>query len=288
MERNIQELIEKAHILLEALPYIREFHGKTIVIKYGGHAMIDPALKESFARDVVLLKYIGINPIIIHGGGPQIGEMLKRLGKETTFFQGLRVTDEETLEITEMVLGGKINKEIVALINKHGGNAVGLTGKDGPLFFARKLVLDEDVDLGYVGEIIKVEPQILTAISKERFIPVVAPLGVDEKGISYNINADVVAAEIAIAVRAEKLIYMTDVDGLLDENGKLIPSIKYSKLYELIDSGVIKGGMIPKIKSCIKAIKSGVKKIHIVNGKVPHCLLLEIFTEKGIGTEITN
>lgn len=286
MQENLRNLIEKAHTLLEALPYIREFHGKIFVIKYGGHAMVDPALKESFARDVVLLKYIGINPVIVHGGGPQIGEMLKRLGKKSEFFQGLRITDSETMEITEMVLGGKVNKEIVALINKYGGNAIGLTGKDGPLFLARKVEI-EDIDLGYVGEVKDVDPSILISLTRENFIPVVAPVGADEQGISYNINADVVASEIAIALRAEKLLYMTDVDGLYDKSGNLIKSIKYNRLYQLIEDGTIREGMIPKIKGCIKAIKSGVRKIHIVNGKIPHCLLLEIFTTEGIGTEIT-
>ncbi|MGC8984549.1 MAG: acetylglutamate kinase [Thermosulfidibacteraceae bacterium] len=287
MQESIRNLIEKAHVLLEALPYIREFHGKIFVIKYGGHAMVDPSLKESFARDVVLLKYIGINPIIVHGGGPQIGEMLNRLGKKSEFFQGLRITDHETMEVTEMVLGGKVNKEIVALINKHGGNAIGLTGKDGPLFFARKMkIKNEEVDLGFVGEVTHVDPSILISLTKDRFIPVVAPVGADESGTTYNINADIVAAEIAIAVRAEKLLYMTDVNGLLDKSGNLIKSIKYTKLTELIEDSTIKEGMIPKIKSCIKAVKSGVRKIHIVNGKIPHCLLLEIFTQEGIGTEI--
>ncbi len=291
----LRELVEKAHILLEALPYIREFFGKTIVVKYGGHAMVDEALKESFAKDIVLMKYIGINPIVVHGGGPQIGETMKRMGKKPKFIDGLRVTDRETMDIVEMVLGGKVNKEIVALINKHGGAAVGLTGKDGLLFLAKKLYIErsapqteapEIIDLGHVGEVVKVDPTILNILSKERFIPVIAPIGVDENGITYNINADWVASNIASAAGAERLIFMTDVDGVLDDSGKLIPSLTKDRATAMMEEGSLSGGMIPKIRAGIRALESGVGKVHIVNGTIPHCIILELFTDTGIGTEI--
>ncbi len=291
----LRELVEKAHILLEALPYIREFFGKTIVVKYGGHAMVDEALKESFAKDIVLMKYIGINPIVVHGGGPQIGETMKRMGKKPKFIDGLRVTDRETMDIVEMVLGGKVNKEIVALINKHGGAAVGLTGKDGLLFLAKKLYIErsapqteapEIIDLGHVGEVVRVDPTILNILSKERFIPVIAPIGVDENGITYNINADWVASNIASAAGAERLIFMTDVDGVLDDSGKLIPSLTKDRATAMMEEGSLSGGMIPKIRAGIRALESGVGKVHIVNGTIPHCIILELFTDTGIGTEI--
>ncbi len=291
----LRELVEKANILLEALPYIREFFGKTIVVKYGGHAMVDEALKESFAKDIVLMKYIGINPIVVHGGGPQIGETMKRMGKKPKFIDGLRVTDRETMDIVEMVLGGKVNKEIVALINKHGGAAVGLTGKDGLLFLAKKLYIErsapqteapEIIDLGHVGEVVRVDPTILNILSKERFIPVIAPIGVDENGVTYNINADWVASNIASAAGAERLIFMTDVDGVLDDSGKLIPSLTKDRATAMMEEGSLSGGMIPKIRAGIRALESGVGKVHIVNGTIPHCIILELFTDTGIGTEI--
>ncbi|BAT72566.1 acetylglutamate kinase [Thermosulfidibacter takaii ABI70S6] len=287
--------MERAHILLEALPYIREFYGKTVVIKYGGHAMVDEKLKESFARDVVLMKYIGINPIVVHGGGPQIGLTMKKMGKEPKFIDGLRVTDRETMDIVEMVLGGKVNKEIVALINKHGGSAVGLTGKDGLLFLAKKLYLErnapqteapEIIDLGHVGEVTRVDPAILEILARERFIPVIAPIGVDEEGITYNINADWVASKIASAAKAERLIFMTDVDGVLDDNGNLISSMNRKLAQEMMEKGILKGGMIPKVRAGIDALERGVNKVHIVNGTIPHCIILELFTDTGIGTEI--
>ena len=295
MDGKLQELVEKASILLEALPYIRKFFGKTIVIKYGGHAMVDKHLKESFAKDIVLMKYIGINPIVVHGGGPQIGETMKKMGKESRFIQGMRVTDRETMDIVEMVLGGKVNKEIVALINKHGGSAVGLTGKDGLLFLAKKLYLEnsapqaqapEIIDLGHVGEVVKVDPTILNILARERFIPIIAPIGVDEKGTPYNINADWVASKIASAALAERLVFMTDVDGVLDSHGKLIPTLPKERALEMIESGELSGGMIPKIRAAIDALEKGVKKVHIVNGTIPHCIILELFTDTGIGTEI--
>ena len=295
MDGKLQELVEKASILLEALPYIRKFFGKTIVIKYGGHAMVDEHLKESFAKDIVLMKYIGINPIVVHGGGPQIGETMKKMGKESRFIQGMRVTDRETMDIVEMVLGGKVNKEIVALINKHGGSAVGLTGKDGLLFLAKKLYLEnsapqaqapEIIDLGHVGEVVKVDPTILNILARERFIPIIAPIGVDENGTPYNINADWVASKIASAALAERLVFMTDVDGVLDSNGKLIPTLPKERALEMIESGELSGGMIPKIRAAIDALEKGVKKVHIVNGTIPHCIILELFTDTGIGTEI--
>lgn len=295
MAEDLQKLIERAHILLEALPYIRKFFKKTIVIKYGGHAMVDGALKESFAKDVVLMKYIGINPVIVHGGGPQIGSIMEKMGKKPKFIDGLRVTDEETMDIVEMVLGGKVNKEIVALINKHGGMAVGLTGKDGLLIKAKKLYLEKDapqgqapeiIDLGHVGKITEVDPNILNILNESMFIPVIAPIGFDEEGIPYNINADWVASEIASALSSERLVFMTDVDGILNEKGDLLSSISIKEAEELLKKGIIEGGMIPKVKAGISALKKGVEKVHIVNGTVPHCIILELFTDKGIGTEI--
>ncbi len=297
MEENLHKLIERAHILLEALPYIRKFFKKTIIIKYGGHAMVDEELKESFARDIVLMKYIGINPIVVHGGGPQIGKIMEKMGKKPKFVEGLRVTDEETMDIVEMVLGGKVNKEIVALINKHGGSAVGLTGKDGLLIKAEKLYLEKDapqgqapeiIDLGLVGKVVHVDPNILDILNQSMFIPVIAPIGVDENGIPYNINADWVAAEIAAALKAERLVFMTDVDGILDEKGNLITSIDVANIENFLNNGVIKGGMIPKVRAGISALKRGIEKVHIVNGTIPHCIILELFTDRGIGTEITH
>jgi len=289
----MNELLKKAEILIEALPYIKRFYGKTFVIKYGGAAQKEPALKDAFAQDVVLLKYIGINIIVVHGGGPLISEIMQKMGKKPEFVDGHRITDKETLDIVEMVLGGLVNKEIVALINQHGGKAIGLTGKDGKLINAKKKTLKkrtpagEDIlDIGLVGEVTDVNPEVLNGLDKNGFIPVIAPIGVSPEGITLNINADYVASAIASAMCAEKLILLTDVQGVLDENGKVISSLTVKEAEELISKGIIKDGMIPKVETCIKALMDGVKKTHIIDGRLPHCLLLEIFTEKGIGTEI--
>ncbi len=287
--------IDKAKVLIEALPYIRKFYDKTIVIKYGGSSMEEERVKRSFAQDVVLLKYIGIHPVIVHGGGPQIGEMLNRVGKKSQFIEGMRVTDGETMEIVEMVLVGKVNKELVALINHQGGKAVGLSGKDGRLIVARKLKLTkslrkgkaiETVDIGMVGEVKAINPEAIEALEKESFIPVIAPVGVGEEGETYNINADLVAGKIASALRAEKLILLTDVEGVLDGNGQLIPTLSIKQAKKLIEKKVVSSGMIPKINCCLDAIEEGVTKTHIIDGRVEHAILLEIFTDVGIGTQI--
>ncbi|MFN3480356.1 MAG: acetylglutamate kinase [Thermodesulfovibrionales bacterium] len=290
----MKRLIEKANILIESLPYIRNFYGKTFVIKYGGAAQVDERLKDSFAQDVVLLNFIGIRPVIVHGGGPKISEIMKRMGKEPSFVQGQRITDRETMEIVEMVLGGLINKEIVALINSHGGRAIGLSGKDGGLIRAKKKLLrksvasgeEEVIDIGLVGEVESVEPGILNTIEKDGFIPVIAPIGVGRDGAAFNINADYVASAIASALKAEKLILLTDVPGIKDKREVVISSIGRKEIKGLIDNGTISGGMLPKVQACVNALNEGVKKTHIIDGRVPHCLLLEIFTKEGIGTEI--
>jgi acetylglutamate kinase len=291
----MDKLIEKAGILVEALPYIRRFYGKRIVVKLGGHAMVDEELKYSFASDVVLLKYIGINPIIVHGGGPQIERLLKKMGKESRFFKGLRITDPETMEIVEMVLVGGVNKEIVGLINKVGGKAVGLSGKDGDLIRARKIDLRElpgneeilpGLDIGLVGEVECVNPDVIYALEPQNFIPVIAPVGVGIDGESYNINADLVAGKVASALCAEKLILLTDVKGVLDQEGRLISTMSVSDGLDRIRNGGISGGMIPKVKCCIDALEEGVRKSHIIDGRIKHALLLEIFTNVGVGTEI--
>lgn len=290
----MKKLIEKANILIEALPYIRNFYGKTFVIKYGGAAQIEQKLKDSFAQDVVLLNFIGIRPVIIHGGGPKISEMMKRLGKEPSFVQGQRITDRETMDIVEMVLGGLINKEIVALINNHGGKAIGLSGKDGGFIKARKKLLkksftsgkEEVIDIGLVGEVEMIDPGILNSLEKDGFIPVIAPIGVGKDGSAYNINADYVASSIASSLKAEKLILLTDVPGIKDTKDTVISSISRKEIRVLIDNGTISGGMLPKVQACISSLDSGVKKTHIIDGRIPHCLLLEIFTKEGIGTEI--
>ena len=291
----MQELIDKAHVLVEALPWIRKFYGKVIVIKYGGNAMVDETLKEGFARDVILMKYIGLNPVVVHGGGPQIGKVLKAMGIETDFVQGMRVTDAKTMDVVEMVLGGKVNKEIVANINKHGGRAVGLTGKDGNLITARKLEMKtvnpdtltpEIIDIGMVGEVAGVNPSIITSLDEGNFIPVIAPVGVDEEGRTYNINADLVAGKIAGALQAEKLILLTDIEGVKDKAGDLINTIDISEAQGLIDDGTIAGGMIPKLTCCLDAIAAGVKKAHIIDGRMEHACLLEIFTDQGVGTAV--
>jgi acetylglutamate kinase len=292
----MEKLIEKARILIEVLPYIQTFRGKTFVIKYGGSAMSEELLKQSFAQDVVLLRYIGINPVIVHGGGPQIGKTMEAMGKKPSFVSGQRVTDEETMDIVEMVLGGKINKEIVNLINQAGGKAVGLTGKDGNLIQAKKLNLSkksdktgetEIIDIGLVGEVTGVNPGLLSVLDMGGFIPVIAPVGVGVKGETYNINADIVAGAVAGALKSEKLILLTDQSGILDKNNKLIPTLNKKKAEALIQAGVIDGGMLPKTQSCFDALDAGCLKVHIIDGRVPHALLLEIFTTEGVGTEIT-
>jgi acetylglutamate kinase len=292
---NILNSIERADILLETLPYIRRFYNKTIVIKYGGHAMVDDELKDKFAQDMVLMKYIGINPVVVHGGGPQIGDHLKKFGKESKFIQGMRVTDEETMNIVEMVLVGMVNKEIVGLINRHGGNAVGLSGKDGNLINAEKYYLNEEkakhtppeiIDIGLVGKVKSINSQLIITLAQNNFIPVIAPTGTGDNGETYNINADIVAGEIAAALQAEKLLLLTDVPGVLGKNKKLINTMTNKEALKLIDNGIIEGGMFPKIKCCLKALKGGVKKAHIIDGRLKHAVLLEIFTDKGIGTEI--
>lgn len=290
----MKRLVEKAQILIEALPYIRTFYGKTFVIKYGGAAQVEEELKDSFARDVVLMNFIGIKPIIIHGGGPRISQTMKRMGKEPAFVQGQRVTDKETMDIVEMVLGGLINKEIVALINGHGGKAVGLSGKDGGLIKAKKKLLkkaastgeEEVIDIGLVGEVESVDPEIIDSVERGGFIPVISPIGVGAAGEAYNINADYVASAIAASLKAEKFILLTDVPGINDKKGEVISTIRKKEIKKLIDNGTITGGMLPKVQACTRAIDAGVSKTHIVDGRVSHCLLLEIFTKEGIGTEI--
>ena len=292
---NVKKSMERAEILLEALPYIRRFYNKTIVIKYGGHAMVDEELKDLFAKDVVMMKYIGIHPVVIHGGGPQIGSFLKKLGKDSRFVQGMRVTDEETMDIVEMVLAGKVNKEIVGLINRHGGKAVGLSGKDGSLIRAEKYYLSEEkakdtpseiIDIGLVGKVTSINSGLIVSLENEGFIPVIAPTGMGDNGETYNINADIVAGEVAAALKAEKLVLLTDVEGVLDENNRLINTMNNQEVTDMIQAGIIKGGMFPKVKCCMKALRGGVSKAHIIDGRLKHAVLLEIFTDMGIGTEI--
>jgi len=283
---------EKAKILAEALPYIRRFHGKTIVIKYGGNAMTDDKLKNGFAHDVVLLKLVGINPVVVHGGGPQIDDLLKQLGKKGEFVQGMRVTDAETMDVVEMVLGGQVNAEIVNLINQHGGRAVGLTGKDGGLIRAKKMLVrgngdsDEMIDIGQVGEVETIDPEIVHHLLTHDFIPVIAPLGVGKKGETYNINADLVAGKVAEILKAEKLIVLTNTPGVLDKNGNLLTGLTSKKVDELFANGTISGGMLPKIGSALDAVKNGVNTCHIIDGRVEHALLLEVLTDEGVGTLI--
>lgn len=287
--------MEKARVLIEALPYIQTFYGKTVVIKYGGHAMVNDHLKQSFARDVVLMRYIGLRPIVIHGGGPQIGEVLKRMGIQSTFVQGLRVTDSETMSVVEMVLGGKVNKEIVTLINQSGGRAVGLGGKDGRLLQAKKMHVyqsrgedlpPEIIDAGMIGEITAVDAAVLKALEDSQFIPVIAPIGVGAEGESYNINADLVAGAVAGALKATKLILLTDVPGVLDKDGKLVQSLTTEQAGKMLSDGFITGGMIPKVNCCLKALTEGVEKAHIIDGRIEHAVLLEIFTQSGVGTQV--
>jgi acetylglutamate kinase len=284
-----------ADILIEALPYIRRFRGMTVVIKYGGHAMVDEQLKEDFARDVTLLKFIGFNPVVVHGGGPQISQVLDRMGISSRFVKGMRMTDEPTMDVVEMVLGGKINKAIVAQINRQGGQAVGLSGKDGGLIQARKMTIvyqeenkpPEIIDPGLVGEVTRISPELITTLTAHGFIPVIAPVGVGEAGETFNINADLVAGELAVALAARRLILLTDVDGVLDASGELISSIGAERAAKMIREGQITGGMIPKIECALDAIRRGVKKVPIINGTRRHAILLELFTDRGIGTEVT-
>jgi acetylglutamate kinase len=283
---------DKARILAEALPYIRRFHGKTIVVKFGGNAMVDAELQASFARDVVLLKLVGINPVVVHGGGPQIESLLKQLGIKSEFVQGMRVTDAATMDVVEMVLGGAVNKDIVTLINQAGGRAVGLTGQDGAFIRARKLLMpakdrpNEFIDIGQVGEIEAIDPGVIGALEEGGFIPVVAPIGIGAEGESYNINADLVAGKLAEILRAEKLVLLTNTPGVLDERGKLLTGITPRQVDEMVANGTLSGGMLPKIASALDAARAGVKSVHIIDGRVPHALLLEILTDQGVGTLI--
>lgn len=283
---------QKAQTLAEALPYIKRFFDKTIVIKYGGNAMTDERLKESFAQDVVLLKLVGMNPVVVHGGGPQINELLDKLGKKGEFIQGMRVTDEETMDVVEMVLGGQVNKEIVNLINRHGGKAVGLTGQDGNFIHAHKLLMEDlknpgkMIDVGQVGEISSIDPSIINFLDSGDFIPVVAPIGVGKDGETYNINADVVAGKLAEILNAEKLILLTNTPGVLDKEGTLITGLTPKQIDDMVTDGTLSGGMLPKIGSALDAARSGVKSVHIIDGRVEHALLLEVLTDEGVGTLI--
>ena len=282
----------KAKVLAEALPYIQRFHGKTIVIKYGGNAMTDEKLKHSFASDVVLLKLVGINPVIVHGGGPQIDDQLRKVGKKGRFIQGMRVTDAETMDVVEMVLGGQVNTDIVNLINQHGGRAVGLSGTDGPLIRARKMMMrglddpKELIDIGQVGEVESIDPEVVQLLTAQNFVPVIAPVGVGKDGESYNINADLVAGKLAEILKAEKLVVLTNMPGVLDKNGNLLTGLTAKKIDELFADGTISGGMLPKIASALEAVKNGVNSCHIIDGRVEHAVLLEILTNEGVGTLI--
>ena len=290
-----QEALNTARVLAEALPCIRRFSGKTIVIKYGGNAMVDENLKSGFARDVVLMKLVGINPVVVHGGGPQIGELLKRIGKQSEFIDGMRVTDSETMDVVEMVLGGLVNKDIVNLIHQHGGNAVGLTGKDGQLIKASRLKIQrnqpemeapEIIDIGHVGKVREINAAVVDMLVKDDFIPVIAPIGVDESGVSYNINADLVAGRMAEVLGAEKLILLTNTPGLLDKDAQLLTGLSAEQVDTLIGDGTIHGGMLPKIRCALEAVQNGVNTAHIIDGRVEHALLLEVLTDQGVGTLI--
>lgn len=289
--------INTAKVLTEALPYIQRFTGKTLVVKFGGNAMVDEHLKRSFARDIVLMKLVGINPVVVHGGGPQIGTLLKELGIQSTFVNGMRVTDTKTMDVVEMVLGATINKEIVSLINSAGGKAIGLTGKDGHLIKARKLIVShktpemeapEIIDIGHVGEVSKINTDVIDMLTASDFIPVIAPIGVGDDGASYNINADLVAGKIASVLQAEKLLLLTNVAGLLNKNGEVLTGLSSKQVDALIADGTIHGGMLPKIQCALDAVNSNVKSVHIIDGRVNHSVLLEIFTDEGVGTLITN
>ena len=289
--------MDRARILTEALPYIREFNGQIVVIKYGGHAMADVKLKEGFASDITFMKYVGLKPVVVHGGGPQIGELLHKLSIESSFVAGHRVTDEKTMDVVEMVLAGKVNKEIVSTINQHGGQAVGLSGKDGNLIVAKKLKLQsgagakaddppEIVDIGLVGEVVSVNTRIITSLIENQFVPIIAPVGVGKDNETYNINADLVAGHVASSLKARKLILLTDIEGVLDDHDNLVSSLTIEDAERMTARGVIKEGMIPKLQCCIEALKGGVEKVHIIDGRKEHALLLEIFTDEGVGTEI--
>jgi acetylglutamate kinase len=293
--RDAITAVETAHVLVEALPYIRRFKGKTIVVKYGGNAMVDDALKSSFARDIVLMKLVGMNPVIVHGGGPQIGNLLARIGKESRFVDGMRVTDSETMDVVEMVLGGLVNKEIVNLINHHGGTAVGLTGKDGDLIRAHKLTATrrgpelqapEIIDLGHVGEVASIDTGIVDFLVSGDFIPVIAPIGVGDDGHSYNINADLVAGKVAEALGAEKLLLLTNTPGLIDRDGRLLTGLEVGEVEALIEDGTVHGGMLPKVDCALDAVRGGVGAAQIIDGRVEHAVLLELFTSTGVGTLI--
>jgi len=295
MALDAQAATQVAHVLTESLPYIRRFAGKTMVIKYGGHAMENDELKNSFARDIVLMKLVGFNPVIVHGGGPQISQLLKRIGKESRFVDGMRVTDSETMDVVEMVLGGLVNKEIVNNVNRHGGRAVGLTGKDGDLIHARKLTITrkspeleapEIIDIGHVGEVASIDTAIIKTLIKDDFIPIIAPIGVGKDGQSYNINADLVAGKIAEVLHAEKLMLLTDTTGVLDKEGALLTGLDARRVQTLIDDGTIHGGMLPKIACALDAVRAGVKAAHIIDGRIEHAVLVELFTDAGIGTLI--
>jgi acetylglutamate kinase len=289
--------MDRARILIEALPYIREFNGQIIVVKYGGHAMVDAKLKKCFASDITLMKYVGLKPVVVHGGGPQIGELLHKLSIESNFVAGHRVTDEKTMDVVEMVLAGKVNKEIVSTINQHGGQAVGLSGKDGNLIVAKKLKLrsgagakgddpPEIIDIGQVGEVVSVNTRIITSLIENQFVPIIAPVGVGKDNETYNINADLVASHVASSLKARKLILLTDIEGILDDHDNLVSTLTIDDAERMTARGVIKEGMIPKLQCCIEALKSGVEKVHIIDGRKEHALLLEIFTDEGVGTEI--
>lgn len=295
MSLSSSKATEVARVLGEALPYIRRFRGKTVVVKYGGNAMVDEQLKSGFARDIVLMRLVGINPVVVHGGGPQIGQLLERLGKQSEFVQGMRVTDSETMDVVEMVLGGLVNKDIVNLVTRHGGRAVGLTGKDGDLIRARKLQVTRDapgldapeiIDIGHVGEVASIDVAVVNMLVSGDFIPVIAPIGVGEDGRSYNINADLVAGRIAEVLSAEKLILLTNTPGLLDKQGNLLTGLSAAQVDALIEDGTIHGGMLPKIQCALSAVKSGVRSAHIIDGRVEHAVLVELFTDEGIGTLI--
>ncbi|MEE4352093.1 MAG: acetylglutamate kinase [Desulfatiglans sp.] len=293
---NIGDTTYRAQVLIEALPYIQRFNKATIIIKYGGHAMVDEKLKQSFALDIILMKYVGLNPVVVHGGGPQIGDFLKKLAIESEFVDGMRVTDRQTMDVVEMVLVGKVNKEIVSLINQNGGRAVGLSGKDGRLITAEKMKYlkkagegnqpPEIIDIGMVGEVTSVDTGLVTNLIEKEFIPVIAPVGAGTGGETYNINADLVAGHLAAALNARKLILLTDTEGVLDKKGELISSLNTKETRDRIDDGTIKGGMIPKVNCCLDALRGGVKKAHIIDGRKEHALLLEVFTKGGVGTEI--
>lgn len=297
MSLTRESALNIAQVLTEALPYIQRFIGRTVVVKFGGNAMVDPMLHDSFARDIVLMKLVGLNPVVVHGGGPQIGKLLEKLNIKTEFVNGMRVTDSETMDVVEMVLGGSVNKEIVASLNRNGGKAIGVTGKDGQLIRARKMVVNrfspelgasEIIDIGHVGEVDQIDTEVLNVILNSNFIPVIAPIGVDEEGRTYNINADLVAGKIAQVMRAEKLMLLTNVPGLLDKNDAIMTGLGTAQVDELIADGTISGGMLPKISCALDAVKSGVASAHIIDGRVPHAVLLEIFTDEGIGTLITS